>query len=82
MSTCARCNGELGRERWWVDGREYHDQCLRSAEHWQDLDRLAEMAWSAMLSHPARIADNRQFASLAYDAAEGMLAERRRRRSL
>jgi hypothetical protein len=80
MSTCARCNRELGRKKWWIDGKEYHEQCVRSAEDWKELDRLAAIAMQGLSACPTS-GQAQTIATFAYHIAEAMLDERRRRRS-
>ena len=78
MTTCARCKLELGRKRWWINGLEYHDHCVRSEADWKEIDRLAELLLLELMKKP-----NDKHASLtstAYNMAEEMFAERKRRR--
>lgn len=69
MSTCARCGGELGRARWWIDGNEYHHHCVRSPEELREQQRQAEASLvQLMWQHPQIAAD--QIASLAHSIEE------------
>lgn len=82
ITFCDRCNEELPRSRVHIDGREYHLHCYRTEADWRELDRLAEHALNALCAsgshqpHHVPSVIIRQ----AYDYAEAMLAERKRRR--
>lgn len=79
---CARCNEKLPRSRVHIDGREYHLHCYRTEADWRELDRLAEIAMQGLCACPIPGPHNQPIsvADAAYNYAEAMLAERKRRR--
>lgn len=78
MSNCARCNGELPRSRVHVDGKEFHLECHRTEADWREIDRLAEIAMQGLCAVPDMFP--MRIAADAYNIAEAMVEQRKRRR--
>jgi hypothetical protein len=62
-----------------IDGKEYHLECHRTEADWRELDRLAEIAMQGLCAATGN-GYSSVISSRAYDLAEAMLAERKRRR--